>query len=349
MRAVHLPVDVAGINEQHRVGATTFAFALVEEPECAGERDGVEEVRADGDHHVHGAAFDELVAEFLFGGAGVGGGVGHDEAGPALFIERGVEQLNPEVIGVVGARQAEGEAASRSDHVFQSFLVHGVDVERRVGEDEVEAARGVVRVVVVAVDVAAVFDFAFEAVDGEIQAAEAAGFIGFLDAVDGEFGGGILLMLGDEARGGDEHAARTARGVEDAPVVGLDDFGEEADDAAGGVKFAAALALAHGELAEEVFVDAPEGVVVQRSGNLGDALEQFLEEGAGEEVVGLGQDAGELRVVLLDVAHGGIDLRADVLGFRQAQQVIEPRLGGQIKDALGVVGGGFIHARSTAG
>ena len=74
-------------------------------------------------------------------------------------------------------------------------------------------------------------------------------------------------------------------------MVGFDDFGEEADDAAGGVKFAAALALAHGELAEEAFVDAPEGFVVQRGGDLGDFLEQFLEEGAGEEVVGLGQDA----------------------------------------------------------
>ena len=46
------------------------------------------------------------------------------------------------------------------------------------------------RIVVVAVDVAAVFDFAFEAVDGEVQAAEASGFVGFLGAVDGEFDGG---------------------------------------------------------------------------------------------------------------------------------------------------------------
>ena len=37
-----------------------------------------------------------------------------------------------------------------------------------------------------AICIAAEFDFAFEAVDGEIQAAEAAGFVGFLDAVDGE-------------------------------------------------------------------------------------------------------------------------------------------------------------------
>jgi hypothetical protein len=52
--------------------------------------------------------------------------------------------------------------------------------------------------------------------------------------------------------------------------------------------------LAFAANAEEVFVDAPEGVVVQRGGNLGDFLEQFLEKGAGEEVEGLGQDAGEL-------------------------------------------------------
>ena len=220
-----------------------LGLALVEEPEGAGQRDGVEHVRADGDHHVHGAAFDELLAEFLLGGAGVGGGVGHDEAGAALVVQRGVEELNPEVIGVVGARQAEGEAAAGADHVLQPLLVHGVDVERRIGEDEVELAGGVVRVVVVAVDVAAVADVAFQAVDGEVQAAEAAGFVGLLDAVDGEFGGGVLLVLGHEARGLDEHAAGTARGVEDAPVVGLDDFGEEADDAAGRVELAAPLAL----------------------------------------------------------------------------------------------------------
>ena len=132
-------------------------------------------------------------------------------------------------------------------------------------------------------------------------------------------------------------------------MVGLDDFGEQADDAARGVELAALLALGAGELAEEVFVDAAEGVVVQRGGNLGDLLEQFLEQGAGEEVVGLGQDAGELRVVLLDVAHGGVDLGADVRGFGQVEQVVEARLGGQVEDALGVVGGGFVHPRAAAG
>ena len=40
-------------------------FAAIEKPERAWEGDGVEEVRADGDHHVHGASFDELAANFL--------------------------------------------------------------------------------------------------------------------------------------------------------------------------------------------------------------------------------------------------------------------------------------------
>jgi hypothetical protein len=39
-----------------------------------------------------------------------------------------------------------------------------------------------------------VFAFAFEAVDGEVQATEASGFVGFLGAVDGEFGGGLTAV-----------------------------------------------------------------------------------------------------------------------------------------------------------
>ena len=92
-----------------------FALPWSRNHSVHGQRDGVEHVRADGDHHVHGAALDELLAEFLLGGAGVGGGVGHDEPGAALVVQRGVEELNPEVVGVVGARQAEREAAARAD------------------------------------------------------------------------------------------------------------------------------------------------------------------------------------------------------------------------------------------
>lgn len=145
VRAVHLPVDVPGIHEQNFVGAVGFLgrggthpyLGFIEEPKRAGERHRVKHVRADGDHHVHAPRFNELVAKVLLGTAGVGGGVRDGKSGAAFFIQRGIEKLNPEIIGVVGARQAKGEAASRPDGIFQPIFVHGVHVERRVREDEV--------------------------------------------------------------------------------------------------------------------------------------------------------------------------------------------------------------------
>ena len=116
-----------------------------------------------------------------------------------LAVQRRVEKLNPQVVGVVGARQAEGEAATGADHVLESFLVHRIDVEGRIGEDEVELSGGAVRVVVVAVDVAAVLDVAFQPMHGEVKTAQAAGFVGLLDTADGKFGGRVLLVLGNEA------------------------------------------------------------------------------------------------------------------------------------------------------
>lgn len=53
-----------------------------------------------------------------------------------------MEELNPAVVPVVGVRQAEWEAALwgfrvERDHAFHSFLVRGVEVQRRISEDEV--------------------------------------------------------------------------------------------------------------------------------------------------------------------------------------------------------------------
>lgn len=59
-----------------------------------------------------------------------------------------------------------------ADGVLEALFVHRVYVGERVGEDEVEAAGGGVRVVVVA---DGLLDVAFEAVDREVHAAEVGG------------------------------------------------------------------------------------------------------------------------------------------------------------------------------
>jgi hypothetical protein len=69
--------------------------------------------------------FDELFSQLLLGRAGVGGGVGHDETGAAFFVKCRVEELNPEIIRIVGPREAERIAA---------------DVEGWIGEDKIKAA-----------------------------------------------------------------------------------------------------------------------------------------------------------------------------------------------------------------
>jgi hypothetical protein len=52
--------------------------------------------------------FDEVLPEILFGTASVSGGIGHNKTGhnktgTALVIKYRIEDLNPEVIAVVGA------------------------------------------------------------------------------------------------------------------------------------------------------------------------------------------------------------------------------------------------------
>ncbi len=106
MGTVDLAEGVTGVEEQHLIRAVGVALALVEEPQRDGQGDGVEEVRSDRDHDVDLAVLDQLAADRQLGVAGVGSGVGHDEAGAPGVVERRREDLDPEVVAVVGRRDA---------------------------------------------------------------------------------------------------------------------------------------------------------------------------------------------------------------------------------------------------
>ena len=87
------------------------ALAAVEEPERHRQRHRVEEVRADRDHHV-----DELDPRSACGGSRPRCDAASEAelaiTNPArpVVVERGVEELDPEVVAVVGLREPEREA-----------------------------------------------------------------------------------------------------------------------------------------------------------------------------------------------------------------------------------------------
>src|SRR5262245_51185254 len=124
-----------GVHEQHVVAAR-FRLASVKEPERAGQRDGIKEVRSHRHNYVHGTGLYELLANFQFRAACVGGGVGHHEPSPALGAERVKESLHPEVVRIIGAGPAQAEPRV----VLYLLLVHTTDIEWRIGHDEVELA-----------------------------------------------------------------------------------------------------------------------------------------------------------------------------------------------------------------
>src|SRR3546814_9521127 len=92
-----------------------------------------------------------------------------------------------------------------------------------------------------------------------------------------------------------------------------------------------------------------EGVVVDAGRDLGHLLQQLFQQGAGEQVVGLGQHALERLVVLLDLAHRLVDPGADVGGFGQGQQVLVARVRRQVQAVVGVVGGRVVDAAAATG
>ena len=67
-------------------------------------------------------------------------------------------------------------------------------------------------------------------------------------------------MLLDEMAGLNEHAARPARRIEDNTVVRLDHVDDGLHERGRGEELAVVLRALHGELHEEVFVDASEDI-----------------------------------------------------------------------------------------
>ena len=128
---------------------------------------------------------------------------------------------------------------------------------------------------------------------------------------------GVAVVAFDKLERLHEHAARAAARIVDLALVGLDHFGDEIDDALRGVELAPQLALGGGELAEEVFIDPADGVLLLVADGV-DVVDRIDEGGelaaiqpeAGEVVVR--QGAFKRGIALLHRGEGGVDLDGDV-------------------------------------
>src|SRR5437899_4922578 len=110
-------------------------------------------------------------------------------------------------------------------------------------------------------------EIAFDAADGEVHSRQPPrrGIAFLSEDADVAFGFPAIAI----ARGVGfyefnrlhEHAARTAARVEDSAFPGREHFDEELDDATGRIELPAFLALGACELAEEIFIDAPDDVL----------------------------------------------------------------------------------------
>ena len=136
-----------------------------------------------------------------------------------------------------------------------------------------------------------------------------------------------------------EHTARAAAGVVDLALVGLDHFGDQVDHALGGVELAPELAFRGGELAEEVFIDPADGVLllVLDGVDVVDRIDQggelaAIQPEAGKVVVR--QGTLERGIALLHRSEGGVDLDRDIVllgvlldvgpagGLRQVEDIL---------------------------
>ena len=201
-----LAVDIARVEHQYLVAAPR-RLGPIEVPELAGHATGVEEIGADGDHHIHIAGLDQLAAHFLLAMPGAGSLRRHHEASAARRIQIAPEVRDPEIIAIadilllVHTRQAKRQARI----CFDALGVHQVDVERRIGHHEITLADERVRVGIVGDGLTG--NLAFQAMYREVHDGETGGSAVLLMAVEHHALGGIQALVFDEMTGLYKHAA----------------------------------------------------------------------------------------------------------------------------------------------
>src|SRR5690606_5680357 len=236
--AVHHHAHLAGVDEQHLPAAVAqlgFLYQAVvasfgQNPEAGGDLGGVEELARQRHHAVHHVGLDHGLADFAFAALlRAHGAVGQHHARGAVGGEVVVDVLDPRIVGVAHGRYAELPA-----HVFAQALAAPVgDVERRVGEDEVELE--VAQLVLVEAAFVVPADVGIDAAHRQVHLAQPPGGVVALLSVDGDVPDAAAVLHHELFRL-HEHTAGAAAGVVDAAGVGLQHFHQHAHHRARGVE-----------------------------------------------------------------------------------------------------------------
>ena len=282
-----LGAEVGGVDEDDLA-----VVVVVEEEDGDVGAGGGEDVAGHGDDAAEHVVCDEVLADLLFDAA-LGGDEagGHDDGGFSAFGEGVDDVLEEEQVDrhfVLGLGGHFGDAGEEAVLVFLGVelvaVVGKIEFEGWVGDDVVELPEGFAFLVVGIADGVAlddVGDGVDQAVEDEIEAEEAGGFLGDVFGVEGAF------LLADGVGEVHEQGAGAGGGVVAGDVVAL--LGDEAGghDLGDGVRgvilgvFAAAVFVV---VLDEVFEEG--GVEVELFGE--DALEaegdEFVDDGLGERI-----------------------------------------------------------------
>jgi len=141
---------------------------------------------------------DKLPADFQFRSPGIRSRVRHDKASSSVVVQGAVENLYPEVIGVINLGQAEKEARI----VFEAVFVYPINIERRICENEIELAGAIMQVFIIGISLS---DVPASSMDGKVHLFEADSFKHPLLPINADFRTRVLLMFFDKMGALDKH------------------------------------------------------------------------------------------------------------------------------------------------
>ena len=275
--------------------------------------------------------FNNLPANFHFRCACIGGGIRHDKPRASRFVERGEEQLNPEIVGVIHTGYPEGE----SRVCPEAFPVYARNIERRIRHHEVKLTATLMRVFVVTI---CLLNIAFESMHGEVHLAQADSLCHLFNAVDADVPGrSVLLVVPNEFGTLHEHSAGATRRIKDTPVKRLQHLNDEFHERGRREEFPTALSLTHRKVSEKILVDLPENIAFNVHGNLLHDAEQFKESALFKAIVSFRQYTFHLHIFALNRLHCIGNGLPDVRAFGQMEQVLELRLFREIENAAGLI------------